>query len=99
VPQVFRLEVARFSAKLLRKKYKGLADAPVYAARSMAQTLAEIILTGALDRLVVPGTRFTELSYSRMGGMADERVAVQLLEELKRRGWARDSEDIPRCFR
>ncbi len=62
-------------------------------ARSMAKTLAAIIETGALDRLALPGTRFAELSFSRMGGMADERVARDLLVELRRRGWARDSED------
>ncbi len=68
-----------------------LIDAPT--ARSMAQTLSTIIQTGELDRLALPGTRFAELSYSRMGAMADERVASELLADLKKRGWARDSED------
>lgn len=62
-------------------------------ARSLADSLSDIIETGKLDRLTRTKTAFHELSYSRLGGFADQRVADELLRKLERRGWARKSED------
>jgi hypothetical protein len=52
----------------------------------------EMIKSGALDKLLkdIP---YHEISYSRVGGYGDEKIARDLLDKLKERGLARDSED------
>lgn len=64
------------------------------------QTTAET-LTDLLDRLLNAGTfddldrdtAFAELSYSRLGGLADAGLTEIVLEQLRDRGLARPSED------
>jgi hypothetical protein len=63
------------------------------AAAAFAKTMIEIIGSGALDSLATKGAPLHELSYSRLGGMADAEVAKQIHEELKKRGLATDTED------
>lgn len=63
------------------------------AAQALAKTLAQLIQSGRLETLARRDTEFHELSYSRLGSFGDERVAAELLNQLKRRGWARDSVD------
>jgi hypothetical protein len=62
------------------------------ATKQLGDTLGEMIKSGALDRLP-KDIRYHEISYSRMGGYGDERIARDLLEKLKARGLAKDSED------
>jgi hypothetical protein len=58
-------------------------------------------LTDLLDRFITSGafddldrdTAFAELSHSRLGGTADAGLAEIVLEQLRDRGLARDSED------
>ena len=63
------------------------------ATEKLAHSLADILGTGALDALASEGTRFHELSYSRLGGFGEQRLADGIIHELKARGLARDSED------
>jgi hypothetical protein len=68
-----------------------LIDKP--ATEDLASAMTEIITSGMLDGLATEGTAFLELSYSRLGMYGDEGLARMLLDELKARGLARDSED------
>ena len=63
------------------------------ATEKLAQSLASILDTGALETLSREGTRFHELSYSRLGGLGDSRLADGIIRELKARGLAKDTED------
>lgn len=63
------------------------------ATENLAMAMTDIITSGALDPLAREGTRFQELSYSRLGGSSDPALANMIFEELKRRGLARDTED------
>ena len=63
------------------------------ATERLAEALTEVIASGALDGLAQQKTRFQELSYSRLGSYGDRGLAETLLNELKTRGLARDSED------
>lgn len=64
------------------------------AAEKLAKALVGLIASGALDRLTGDRTTaFAELSYSRLGGYGDPGLADMLIEELKQRGLARDTED------
>lgn len=58
----------------------------------LTQILVDLISSGAFDELE-RSPRFHELSYSRLGGRADEGLAEMILDELKERGLARASED------
>ncbi len=62
------------------------------ATKRLGETMGEIIESGALDTLS-KDTRFHEISYSRMGGYGDERIAGDLWKRLKSKGLAKDSED------
>ena len=62
------------------------------ATEKLAHSLANILDTGALEPLANGGTRFHELSYSRLGGFGDRRLADGIIRELKARGLAKDSE-------
>jgi hypothetical protein len=68
-----------------------LIDKP--AIEQLASTMTEIITSGMLDGFAEEGTAFHELSYSRLGSYGDQGLAQMILEELKARGLARDSED------
>lgn len=59
---------------------------------ALAEAMVELLTAGALDDLP-PTTYFAELSRSRMGWNADVELSDMLVEELKSRGLARDSED------
>ena len=59
----------------------------------LAEALTDIITSGVLDPFAREQTRFQELSYSRLGGYGDAGLACMIIEELKVRGLARDSED------
>lgn len=62
------------------------------AAEALATALTNVLTAGILDNLDKE-TQFAELSYSRLGAYGDQQLAEMLLEELKRQGLARDSED------
>ena len=55
--------------------------------------MTKIIKSCALDHLAKDKTAFHELSYSRLGGYGDERLANRILKQLKTRGLAKDTED------
>jgi hypothetical protein len=63
------------------------------ATRQLSSAIGAIIQSGAFDRLAKDGTKFHELSYSRLGGFGDQELADAILGELKKRRLARDSED------
>lgn len=63
------------------------------ATEQLATAMTEVIISGALDDLSKEKTAFHELSYSRLGGYGDAGLADMILEELKARGLARDTED------
>ncbi len=67
-----------------------IVDKP--ATEKLSAAMTEIINSGALDKLDKNG-EFHEISYSRMGGYGEAQLAKQLLETLKVKGLARDSED------
>jgi hypothetical protein len=58
----------------------------------LTQILVDLITSGAFDRLE-RSSRFHELSYSRLGGMADAGLAEMVLAALRERGLARATED------
>jgi hypothetical protein len=58
----------------------------------LTEVLVDLITSGAFDRLE-RNSRFHELSYSRLGGMADASLAEMVLDDLKKRNLARASED------
>lgn len=62
------------------------------AAERLSEELAKVIASGALDKLPDSGG-FAELSWSRLGGLANPALAKVTLEKLKTLGLARDSED------
>ena len=62
------------------------------ATEKLSAAMTEVINSGVLDKLDKNG-EFHEISYSRMGGYGEEQLAKQLLETLKAKGLARDSED------
>jgi hypothetical protein len=62
------------------------------ATEKLSKAMVEIIKSGGLDGLD-KNTRFHEISYSRIGGYGDERLANQLFLDLKAMGLAKDSED------
>lgn len=63
------------------------------AAEKLASVMADLFSSGLLDALGTESTAFHELSYSRLGGSGDQGLANMILEELKSRGLARDSEE------
>ena len=62
------------------------------ATEKLSVAMTEVINSGVLDKLDKHG-EFHEISYSRMGGYGEAQLARQLLESLKAKGLARDSED------
>ena len=63
------------------------------ATEKLAGALTDVIASGALDSLGKEHTHFHQLSYSRLGGFGDAELARMIVEELKTRGLARDTED------
>lgn len=63
------------------------------ATAELAVSLGTLLSEGAFDDLASSDSAFAELSYSRLGGWGDEKLAESLLSELKKRGLARDTED------
>jgi hypothetical protein len=62
------------------------------ATKQLGETMGELIKSGALDKLP-KNIHYHEISYSRMGGYGDEKIARDLLEKLKKKGLAKDTED------
>ena len=62
------------------------------ATKQLGKVLGEMIKSGALDKLP-KDTRFHKISYSRLGGYGDERIARDLLKQLRAKGLAKESED------
>jgi hypothetical protein len=63
------------------------------ATEKLATALTDIITSGALDDLAKQQTAFQTISRSRMGYGGDEALAEMIVEELKKRGLAKESED------
>lgn len=63
------------------------------AAHALADLLVDIIASDRLDHLQSEETRFHELSMSRLGFSGDPELAQMILDELKSRNLARDTED------
>jgi hypothetical protein len=63
------------------------------ATQKLATGMSEIIGSGMLDSLAKEKTDFHELSFSRLGGYGDIDLANKILESLKKRELARNSED------
>jgi hypothetical protein len=63
------------------------------ATEQLATALTDIITSGALDPLTKKPSKFQELSWSRLGGYGDEGLARMILEELKTRRLATDTQD------
>ena len=65
----------------------------------LRMALSDVIESGGLDHLVqshqgkAEATHFGSISMSRLGYYGDRQLAESILEELKKRGLARDSED------
>ncbi len=58
------------------------------ATQRLADAVGEVIESGRLDALAHDGTAFHELSYSRIGGYGDARIADEILGKLEQRGLA-----------
>lgn len=63
------------------------------AARSLAKSMTNIIASGTLDKLAGQRTKFYELSYSRLGYMADAGLADKIHRELEKRNLALPTQD------
>ena len=63
------------------------------ATEALATAMADILASGALDKLAREQTKFHELSYSRLGYSGDPDLAKVIYEELRSRGLAKPSED------
>ncbi|HEV3458257.1 MAG TPA: hypothetical protein VHG32_16985 [Thermoanaerobaculia bacterium] len=63
------------------------------ATGQLATALTAVLTSGALDPLIEKNPTFQELSWSRLGGYGDEAIARTILQDLKARGLARDTED------
>jgi hypothetical protein len=63
------------------------------ASGRLAEAMAELIASDALEPLTKDRTKFAELSKSRLGYTADPGLGGMIVEELKMRRLARDTED------
>ncbi len=63
------------------------------ATEKLVMALTDVISSGVLDGLTKENTAFHELSMSRLGSFGDEGLYKMILEELKKRGLAKDSKD------
>lgn len=62
------------------------------AAERLAETMAELLHSGALEALPQE-SHFASLSFSRLGGSVDHGLAKMLAEELEQRGLAEKTQD------
>lgn len=63
------------------------------ATQELATAIGGLVRSGVFDRLKTRGTVFHELSYSRLGGYGDPKLAEAILKELQQRKLARKSKD------
>ena len=63
------------------------------ATEKLAEAMTDIIASGMLDDLAKEDTAFHELSMSRLGYYGDKGLYGMIVDELKERGLAKDSED------
>ena len=63
------------------------------ATEKLIAAMTELITSGVLDDLAKENTAFHELSMSRLGLYGDEGLYKMILDELKKRGLAKDSQD------
>jgi hypothetical protein len=63
------------------------------ATEALVSAMADVLNSGALDSLAEDETVFSELSFSRMGYYGDLGLAMNLHNELQRRGLAKDTND------
>lgn len=63
------------------------------ATETLAKAMAKILESGQLDSFANDKTRFRALSYSRLGGFGEQSLADSIIEKLKERGLASDTED------
>jgi hypothetical protein len=63
------------------------------SAELLVSQLTDLIASGSLDAIANDKVPFGELSYSRLGGMADPGLANMIIEELEKRHLARPTED------
>ena len=63
------------------------------ATERLASAMTDVIVSGVLDDLSREDTAFHNISMSRLGSYGDPGLYKMILEELKQRGLAKDSED------
>lgn len=63
------------------------------ATEQLAVAMTDIIVSGSLDELSKEDTKFHEISMSRIGSYGDKGLYTMIIEELKKRGLAKDSQD------
>ena len=63
------------------------------ATEQFANAMTDVIVSGSLDKLSKENTSFHEISMSRLGSYGDEGLFTMIIEELKKRRLAKDSED------
>jgi hypothetical protein len=64
------------------------------AAQKLGSVIVDLLASGALNELSLDtSTAFAEISWSRLGAGADRRLAEEIVELLKERGLAKDSDD------
>lgn len=63
------------------------------ATTKLAELMTDVITSGELNALANDGAPFEQISLSRLGESGDRDLALMILEELKSRGLAKDSED------
>jgi hypothetical protein len=63
------------------------------ASERLAEAMTNIIASDVLEPLKEDKTAFHELSFSRLGSFGDRGLADMILQELKARNFARDTED------
>ena len=63
------------------------------ATEQLASAMTDIVASGVLDELGNEESAFHEISMSRLGAYGDRKLYKMILEALKQRGLARESED------
>ncbi len=64
------------------------------ATERLSAVVSELLDSGDLAKMARDkGSRFREISYSRMGGFGNHQIADALIKRLKEQGLAKDSED------
>ena len=68
-----------------------LVDGP--ATERLHSAVSSLLDSGAFQSFTKTGSAFAAISYSRVGGFGDRRLADDLIERLKKLGLASDTED------